>query len=215
MMFQLGTDYLLGALRPYIANRGAETIEILESLLAKQGMAFAAPMMTFTAASNVTTTQIVTLGLYPAAPILILVSFLYIYSLAALVIFIVACTSNDRRIFVPRHLTKGGERDEERSALDVAQAWLTDPLPFIGATFPGGDGRQVARSVESDPLQQVCDSSWEEGKVGIGLYKGSKGEMVFGLMSQSDPRSRRYGRWFPVADEEGALEEKVRGTVAV
>ncbi|KAG9049197.1 hypothetical protein FS837_010919 [Tulasnella sp. UAMH 9824] len=215
MLFQIGTVYLLNALRPYIANRGAQTIDILESLLAKQGIGFAAPMMTFTAASNVTTTQLVTLGLYPIAPVLLLVSCLYIYALAALAIFFVACTSNDRRILVPRHLTKGGEQDEDRSALDVAQAWLTDPLPFIGAMFPGGDGRQVARSVESDPLHQVYDSTWESGKVGIGLYKGSKGELVFGLMGQRDPRSRRYGRLFQVEDEERALQEKVGSSVVI
>lgn len=103
MIFQLGTVYLLNPLRPYIANRGAQTIEILESLMAKQGMGFAAPMMTFTAAYNVPTTQLVTLGLYPIAPVLLLVSCLYIYALAAVAIFFVACRSNDRSTFVPRH----------------------------------------------------------------------------------------------------------------
>ncbi|KIO24943.1 hypothetical protein M407DRAFT_244247 [Tulasnella calospora MUT 4182] len=121
-------------------------------------------------------------------------------------------------IIVPRELTKKKEKDEESSALDVAQSWLTDPLPLVGSIFPGRDGRHVARSAESDPLRQVYDSEWESGKVGIGLYKGSNGEMIFGLMRQSHSRSRRYGRIFPVIDEDSALQEKVPihgSTVAV
>ncbi|KAG8939737.1 hypothetical protein FRC04_005986 [Tulasnella sp. 424] len=209
MLFQLGTENLFNALRPYITNRGGEAIGMLELLMAKYGMGFAAPLTTFVAASNLTTTQLVTLGLYPTTPTLLLVSCLYIYSIVALIIFVLACTSNNRMIFVPRHLTSEGQQDEERAALDVAQSWLTDPLPFIGAIFPGRDGRQVTRSVEGDPIRQVYDSDWDSGRVGIGLYRGSKGEMLFGLTSQSHPRSRRHARLFSMTDEESALQEKV------
>ncbi|KAG8967377.1 hypothetical protein FRC05_002087 [Tulasnella sp. 425] len=209
MIFQMGTDDLLHAMKPYVLNRGAQVMDILASSMAKYSMAYAAPLAKFTAASQITTSELVSLGLYPTAPTLLLVGCLYIYSLVALIIFLVACTSNNRTIFVPRHLTRKKEQDEETSALDVAQAWLTDPLPFIGSIFPGSDGRQVARSVESDPLLQVYDSDWDLGKVGIGLYKGSQGEMVFGLMRQNPFRSRRYGRVFPLVDEDNALQEKV------
>ncbi|KAG8944811.1 hypothetical protein FRC04_001549 [Tulasnella sp. 424] len=209
MIFQLGTDDLKHTLQPYIMNKGVQTVDMLNSLMAKYGIAYAAPLMQFTAASNVTTPQLVAVGLYPAAPTLLLVGCLYLYSLIALVIFFLACTANNRTIFVPRQITRKKERDEERSALDVAQTWLTDPLPFVGSIFPGGDGQHVARSVESDPLLQVYDSDWELGKVGIGLYKGSKGEMIFGLMRQSHSRSKRYGRVFSTVDEDGALQEKV------
>lgn len=209
LVFQDGLDDLLHALRPYMTNRGAQAMEVLETSLARTNMANVTPLMTFIPASNVTTTRLVTLGQYPTAPIIVLVGCLYIYSLVALFIFFLACTTNNRVIFVPRHLTRKGEKDEEKSALDVAQTWLTDPLPFIGSLFPGGDCRHVTRSVESDPLQQVYDSDWELGKVGIGLYKGGKGEMIFGLVRQSHSRSRRYGRLFPVVDEDSALQEKV------
>ncbi|KAG8969101.1 hypothetical protein FRC05_001254 [Tulasnella sp. 425] len=209
MIFQLGTDDLLHDLKTYVMNRGSQTIDTLESSMAKYGMAYVVPMTTFIAASNVTSPQLVTLGLYPTAPTLILITCLYIYSLASLVIFFVACTGNNRTIFVPRQLTRKMESDKETSALEVAQTWLTDPLPFIGTTFPGWDGRQAARSAESDPLRQVYDSDWELGNVKIGLCRGSNGEMIFGLKHQSHSRSRRYGRVFQVVDEESAFQDKV------
>ncbi|KAG9041829.1 hypothetical protein FS837_011693 [Tulasnella sp. UAMH 9824] len=209
MMFQLASDDLHNTLRPYVTNRGAQAIDILQSSMAKYGIGYAAPLMKFIAASNVTAPQLVALGLYPTAPTLLLVGCLYIYSLLALVIFFLSCTSNNRMIFVPRELTKKKENDVETSALDVAQSWLTDPLPLVGSIFPGGDGQHAARSAESDPLRQVYDSDWELGKVGIGLYKGSKGQMIFGLMRQSHSRSRRYGRYFPAVDEDSALQERV------
>lgn len=216
-LFGLGLDQLLHSLRPYMTNRGAQVIDILEMTVAKINMGWVSTLITYIPASNVTTTRLVALGLYPTAPTLLLVGCLYIYSLVALVIFFFACTSNNRVIFVPRHLTKDGKKDEERSALDVAQTWLTDPLPFIASLFPGGDGQHVARSVESDPLRQVYDSDWELGKVGIGLYKESKGEAIFGLVRQTHSRSRRHGRVFPIGDEEIALQEKfpIHGGAAI
>ncbi|KIO33545.1 hypothetical protein M407DRAFT_17499 [Tulasnella calospora MUT 4182] len=207
-IFQMATDDLAHALMPYVLNRGAVALDVLESSMAKYSMAYAAPLTKFAAASNITTTELLTLGLYPITPTLLLVGCLYIYSIVALVIFFLSCISNNRMISVPRHLTRGGEKDEERSALDVAQTWLTDPLPLMGSLFPGGDGRHAARSVESDPLRQVYDSDWELGKVGIGLYRGNNGEMIFGLVRQNPSRSRRYGRFFPLLDVESALQEK-------
>ncbi|KAG8943890.1 hypothetical protein FRC04_002431 [Tulasnella sp. 424] len=217
MIFQVETDDLLHAMKPYLLNRGAQALDVLEASMAQYSMAYASFFMAFTEAFNVTTPQVITLGLYPTAPTLLLVGCLYIYSLIALVMLVFACISNSRIIFVPRHLTKEGEKDEERSALDVAQTWLTDPLPFIGALYPGGDGRHVARSAESDPLRQVYDSDSELRKVGIGLYKGATGEMIFGLMRQNPSRSRRYGCVFTVVDEEGMLGEKVsiRGSALI
>lgn len=217
MIFQLATDDLHNTLRPYVTSRGGQAMDVLESSMAKYGIGYTAPLMKFTAASNVTAPQPVALGLYPTTPTLLLVGCLYIYSLVALVIFFLSCTSNNRMIFVPRELTKKKEKDVETSALDVAQSWLTDPLPLIGSIFPGGDGQHAARSAESDPLRQVYDSDWELGKVGIGLYRGSKGQMIFGLMRQSHSRSRRYGRIFPVYDEDSALQEKVpvRGSTVI
>lgn len=192
-------------------------MEILEMSLARVNMGLVSPLMTFIPASNVTTTRVVALGLYPTAPTLFLVGCLYIYSLVALGIFLLICTSNRRMIFLPRHLTENGKRDEERSALDVAQTWLTDPLPLVGSLFPGEDGREVARSVEGNPLQQVHDSDWELGKVGIGLYRGSNGAIKFGLVRQSHSRSRRYGRVFPDGDKEVALQDKFpfRGSAVI
>ncbi|KAG8957174.1 hypothetical protein FRC05_010276, partial [Tulasnella sp. 425] len=218
MLFQEITDNLLHALRPYMKNRGSQAMEVLEMTFAKSNMAEITSFVASVPASNVTTPRLVTLGLYPTAPTILLIGCLYLYSLVALFIFFLACTSNNTVIFVPRELTKKGKKDEERSALDVAQTWLTDPLPFIGSLYPGGDGRHAVRSAESDPLLQVYDSDWELGKVGIGLYKGSQGEMIFGLMRQSHSRSRRYGRLFPVVDEDSALQEKVsipRSTVII
>ncbi|KIO24632.1 hypothetical protein M407DRAFT_25971 [Tulasnella calospora MUT 4182] len=200
LMFQWADTHLLHALKPYMTEIDEKSIEMLETALARANMGFVTSLMKFISASNVTTPRPVALGVYPAAPTLLLITCLYIYSFAAIAAFVLACASNNRTIFVPRHLTRDGERDEERSALDVAQTWLTDPLPFIGSLFPGGDGREVARSVECDPLQQVYDSSWGLEKVGVGLYKGSREEMIFGLKRQTYPRSRRYGLVFSVKD---------------
>ncbi|KAG8967374.1 hypothetical protein FRC05_002084 [Tulasnella sp. 425] len=217
MIFQMGTGDLSHAIKPYVIDNGVLALGALGSSMAQYSMGYAAPLVTFTEAFNVTTPQLVTLGVYPTAPTLFLVGCLYIYSLIALVILFLACISNNRIIFVPRHVTREGEKDEERSALDVTQTWLTDPLPFIGAIYSGGDGRHVARSVESDPLRQVYDSKWELGKVGIGLYKGATGEMIFGLMRQNPSRSRRYGRVFTVVDQESMLQERtsIRGSALI
>ncbi|KIO24944.1 hypothetical protein M407DRAFT_25693, partial [Tulasnella calospora MUT 4182] len=174
-------EQLLHTIRPYMTSRAAQAMQVLEMSLARINMGYVSSLITFIPADNITTTRLVTLGLYPTAPILLLVGCLYIYSLAPLLIFVLACTSNHRIIFVPRHLTRRGEKDEERSALAVAQAWLTDPLPLIGSLFPGGDGRAIMRSAEADPLRQVYDSDWGLGKVGIGMFKGSSGERIFGL----------------------------------
>ncbi|KIO24950.1 hypothetical protein M407DRAFT_25699 [Tulasnella calospora MUT 4182] len=209
MIFQLWTDDLQYSLTPYIMTGQTDTIDTLASWMSKFGMAYTAPLLKFTAASDVTTPQPVALGLYPVAPTLLLVGCLYIYSLTALVVFVLSCTSNNRMIFVPRQLTTKQEQDKEKSALDVAQAWLTDPLPLVGSVFPGGDGRHVARSVKSDPLRQVYDSKWGLVKVGIGLYKGSKGDMIFGLMRQSHSQTRRYGQHFPSVHEDSTVKEEM------
>ncbi|KIO18664.1 hypothetical protein M407DRAFT_31702 [Tulasnella calospora MUT 4182] len=216
-MFQRATNHLLHALKPYMTGSGGEAIDTLEMALERVNMGLITSMMKYLPASNVTTPRPVALGVYPAAPTLLLITCLYIYSLVAIAAFVLACASNNQILFVPGHLTRDGECDEERSALDVAQTWLTDPLPFIGSLFPGGDGREVARSVESDPLRQVYDSSWGLKKVGIGLYKWSTGEMIFGLKRQTHPRSRRYGRVFSVEDVEKELQEKlpVHGNTAI
>lgn len=216
-IFQLWTSDLHYALTPYMTTGQADVIDILASSMSKYGMAYTAPLMKFTPALNVVTPRPVALGLYPVAPTLLLVGCLYLYSLAALFIFFLSCTSNRRVIFVPRELTRKKERDKERSALDVAQSWLTDPLPVVGSIFPGEDGRHIGRSAESDSLRQVYDSKWGLGKVGIGLYKGSKGEMVFGVMRQTHTRARRYGRVFPFVGEGGVLQEKVpiHGSTAI
>ncbi|KIO24934.1 hypothetical protein M407DRAFT_25684 [Tulasnella calospora MUT 4182] len=217
LMFQRAGQHLIRALKPYMMGSGEKSIEMLETTLARVNMGLITPLMAFIPAFNVTTPRPAALGVYPAGPTILLVACLYIYSLVAIVAFVLACASNHRIIFVPRHLTRDGERDEERSALDVAQTWLTDPLPFIGSLFPGGDGREVARSVESDPLRQVYDSSWGLEKVGIGLYKRCTGEMMFGLRRQTHPRSRRYGHVFSVEDVDMALKEKlsIHGDVAI
>ncbi|KIO32782.1 hypothetical protein M407DRAFT_18245 [Tulasnella calospora MUT 4182] len=206
-MFQWAGADVLQAVKPYMTNRGTQVIETLEMALAKTNMGLISPLMTFIPASNVTTTRLAALGLYPAAPTILLIGCLYAYSLIALVMLFVAYTSNNRMIRVPRHLTREEKQDEERSALDVAQTWLTDPLSFIGSLFPGGDGREVARSVESDPLRQVYDNDQELGKVGFGLYKWSNGEMILGLVHQTPRRSRRLGRVFSDPNGDIALQE--------
>ncbi|KAG9046226.1 hypothetical protein FS837_004824 [Tulasnella sp. UAMH 9824] len=208
MIFQLWTSEVRWSLTPYTYT-GEDVISLLASSISKYGIASTAPLMKFTPAFNLTTPQPIAVGLYPVVPTLLLVGCLYIYSVTALVIFFLSCTANKRSIFVPRQLTGKKERDKKKSSLDVAQSWLTDPLPPVGSMFPGGDGRHVARSVQSDPLRQVYDSNWGLVKVGIGLYKGSKGEMIFGLMRQTGTRARRYGRVFSMQDD-----TKLHGTVA-
>ncbi|KAG8991014.1 hypothetical protein FRB90_001496 [Tulasnella sp. 427] len=217
-LFLQGPDYLLHALKPYVTSRGSDAMRVLAESFAKLNMAYAAPLMNFDGAASMTNLEVVTLGLYPAAPTLLLIICLYAYAVIAVVVFLLSsCGSNRRVIFVPRELTHDQKEDKEKSALDVAQTWLTDPLPLVGSMFPGGDGRRVQRSVESDPLRQVYDSDWELGKVGIGLHKAGGGEMIFGMMRQAPTRSKRYGRVFDVVEGESVFQEKVpiRGSVAI
>ncbi|KAG8991013.1 hypothetical protein FRB90_001495 [Tulasnella sp. 427] len=206
LIFQFATDDLHNTLRTYVRSKGAATIDMLASSMAKYNMAYASSLMKFTPASNVTTPQPVPLGTYPAVATLLLVGCLYVYSLIALLLFCFACTSNTQIIFVPRELTGTKEHDKETSALEVAQSWLTDPLPFLGSLFPGKDGRNAARSAKSDPLRQVYDSDWELGKVGIGLYRGNKGEKVFGLVRQTSSQSKRHGRFFHALHGDGEMQ---------
>ncbi|KAG8918847.1 hypothetical protein FRC00_012018, partial [Tulasnella sp. 408] len=51
--------------------------------------------------------------------------------------------------------------------------------------------------------------NWGLEKVGIGLYKGSKGDMMFGLMQQTGTRARRYGRVFSSVQDIIAAQEKL------
>ncbi|KAG9043138.1 hypothetical protein FS837_009965, partial [Tulasnella sp. UAMH 9824] len=208
MIFQLWTDDLRYALMPYITIQPSQAIDTLESLMAKYGMAYAAPLTKFTPASNFTTPQPIALGVYPTAPTLLLVGCLYIYSLAALVIFNLSCTSNNRIVFVPRRLTSKKKKDKEKPVLKLVQSWLTDPLPFIGSTFPGGDGQDTARSVKSDHLQRVYDDLLGSAKVGIGLLEGGNGDMIFGLVRQSRTQKRRHGCAFPYVHEDIIPQEK-------
>lgn len=172
--------------------------------LAQVNMGFVSTLITHVPEYNVTTPRLVALGLCPIAPTLLLVACLRIYSLAARIVFSFASTSNGQLLPVPRNLKMGGK--QTRLVLDVAQTWLTDPLPFSDRYCLGRDGRHVARSLESDPLRQVYDSDLELGKVGTGLYNlVDKGETIFGLVHQSHSRSRRNERVFPVGDEEIAL----------
>ncbi|KIO24948.1 hypothetical protein M407DRAFT_25697 [Tulasnella calospora MUT 4182] len=99
MIFQLWSDDLGYALAPYIRTGQTDTIDTLASWMSKFGIAHIAPLLKFTAASDVTTPQPIALGLYPVAPTLLLVGCLYIYSITALVIFFLSCTSNNRIIF--------------------------------------------------------------------------------------------------------------------
>ncbi|KAG9046229.1 hypothetical protein FS837_004827 [Tulasnella sp. UAMH 9824] len=199
MIFQLWTEDLRYGLTPYMLS-GGDVIDMLATSMSKYGMAYTAPLMKFTAASNVTVPQSIALGLYPVVPTLLLIGCLYIYSLTAFVIFLLSCTSNKRLIFVPREYTRKKERDKEKSALKMARLWLTDPLPLIGSIFPGGVGRHIARSVESNPLRQVYDSKLGLERVAIGLYKKSKGEIIFGAMGRTGTQARRYGRVLSVQD---------------
>ncbi|KIO24955.1 hypothetical protein M407DRAFT_25704 [Tulasnella calospora MUT 4182] len=209
MIFQLWSNDLRYTLTPYIMTGRTDVVNTLASWVSKYGMAYTAPLLKFTPAFNLTTPQPLALGVYPVAPTLLLVGCLYVYSITALVVFFLSCTSNNRIIFVPRELTRKQARGKEKSALDVTQAWLTDPLPLVGSVFPGRDGRHIARSVKSDPLRQVYDSKWGLVKVGIGLYKGSKGDMIFGLMRQSHSQTRRYGQHFPSVPEDSAMKDEM------
>ncbi|KAG9020904.1 hypothetical protein FS837_007766, partial [Tulasnella sp. UAMH 9824] len=204
----LWTGDLPYTLTPYMVIGQADVFDTLASLMSKRGMAYTAPLMKFTEAFNVTTPEPVALGLYPVAPTLLLVGCLYIYSLTTLIIFLLSSTSNNLVIVVPRELTRKREREKKNSALDLAQSWLTDPLPLVGSVFPGWDGRHVARSVKSNPLHQVYDSKWGLEKVGIGLHQGSKGEMIFGLAHQSHSLTRQYQQFSPTVKEGSAIEDK-------
>ncbi|KAG8903437.1 hypothetical protein FRC01_009200 [Tulasnella sp. 417] len=113
----------------------------------------------------------VVLGLYPAAPLLCLIGLLYLYSGLALSIFVVSCTANYRAIVIPPEMT-GREKDTERSALDLAQTYLTDPVPILSESFPALDGKDPQRSVASDALDMLYDGGGTRERLRIGLHRG-------------------------------------------
>ncbi|KIO27801.1 hypothetical protein M407DRAFT_22976 [Tulasnella calospora MUT 4182] len=125
----------------------------------------------------------VVLGLYPAAPLLFLIGLLYLYSALTLSFFVASCTANYRSIVIPPEMT-GKEKERERSALDLVQTYLTDPVPIVSESFPALDGKDPQRSVADDALDMVYDGGGSRERLRIGLLAG---QARFGLW-------RRTGR---------------------
>lgn len=143
-----------------------------QTALVRITMGFVIALMIFIPASHFTTPRPGTLGMYPTTPTLPPVTCLYSDSFFAAVAFFLTCTSNNRLIGCPVTFRIEGSR-MKRGRHSISLPWRAGPLPFIGSLFPGGDGQDVARSAESNPLWQVYDSSCQGlEKVGIGWYCG-------------------------------------------
>lgn len=98
----------------------------------------------------------IVLGRYPIAPTLTLVILLFIYAAIVLVIFLLSWKANSRTITLPP--TWEDEGNKEKSALSLAQTWLTSTIPTVANAFPGTDGSDVRRSIASSPMDMTFDA---------------------------------------------------------
>ncbi|KAG9050331.1 hypothetical protein FS837_006203 [Tulasnella sp. UAMH 9824] len=174
LIYQHATDQIRGSVIGIAMNRNAQdgVMAALSQNLGRNALSQVAGALQPVPALEVHLMRPVVLGLYPAAPLLFLIGLLYLYSGLALAIFVVSCTANYRAIVIPREMTGKG-RDSERSALDLVQTYLTDPVPMVSELFPGWDGKDRERSVAKDALDMVYDGEGSRERLRIGLQVGT------------------------------------------
>lgn len=185
LIYQHATEQITGSVIGIAMNSNAQdaVMAALNQNLGRNALSQVAGAFQPAPADEVYLMHPVVLGLYPATPLLILIGLLYLYSALALVIFIASCTANYRAIVIPPEMT-GRAEDSERSALDLVQTYLTDPIPILSEYFPACDGKDPQRSVTYDPLDMIYDGEGARERLRIGLQAG---QPRFGLW-------RRTGR---------------------
>lgn len=75
-------------------------------------------------------------------------------------------------------------RGTEGIAINVGQKWLTNPIPFVAAMFPEGDGSDGKRSVADRSLNMLNDV--DADRLMLGLHPNGVGEVAFGLKKASN-----------------------------
>lgn len=181
LIFQLASDALTTEIM------GIATVDdytnvtaALNQALGRASLAIASGAFMPVAATNVTFMEPVILGRYPLVPMGTFIALLFLYAVLAFVIFIWSWGSNSRGVVVPGDLTFNGS-DQERSALEITQLWLTSPMPLIAAMFPGKDepGNDVERTAKTQSLDMIYDGDDTKfGRLTVGLHPDLPG---FGL----------------------------------
>lgn len=190
LIFQMGTDEL-----EYQTNIGSSLSDFtnvmmayLEQNITTLAIGWNSGLMTPTPALTLESLQPIALGVYPVAPVLILIILLYAYSLTALYIFFTSFTSNYRAIVIPPGLSETG-KEREVSALDLTRNWLTDALPLVGTSFPLEGPHAVAKSVSPNVLDVAPDDDSPGRRLRLGIQHGGR----FRLWRDFDSEERRNG----------------------
>lgn len=172
LIFQMGTDELVHEFK--LANSLSNHAIIMMSYLEQNittltlgynsGLTYAAPAL------SVKSMVPVAIGVYPVTPIIILVILLYTYSFAALYIFFAAFTANHTALVLPAGFSKKRDRKSPFiSALDLAQTWLTDPIPLVGMAFTTDDKEAVVRSASTEVLDMAPDENDRGRRLRLGI----------------------------------------------
>ncbi|KAG8936104.1 hypothetical protein FRC00_009754 [Tulasnella sp. 408] len=133
-LYQYATEYLANDLST-IARRQDKypLMAALNQHLARLMLGAAAGYFAPAQATEVDRLIPTLLGRYPVAPVLALISLLFLYALLALLVFLSSWWTADQTI-VP--YTSEPTDMQERSMLSMTQRWLTSPVPLVGAAFP-------------------------------------------------------------------------------
>ncbi|KAG8952512.1 hypothetical protein FRC04_004572 [Tulasnella sp. 424] len=155
----------------YTARRRSkvETMAELSRNIAKLSLGAAAGFYEPAEASKVEDLFSVMVAIYPVAPVITLLVLLSTYGLLVLTLFLSSCGLPDRSIILPPG-ADGYRGDElEPSMLTLAQRWLTNPLPLVGLSYPGGDGQDGARSAAYFAMNSAYDGNEGPARLAIGL----------------------------------------------
>ncbi|KDQ20216.1 hypothetical protein BOTBODRAFT_170217 [Botryobasidium botryosum FD-172 SS1] len=142
-------------------------------------------------ATNVAHRPSTLVGVYPLPALLTYVSLLYIFAAIALFVFATSAVSSSYVITVPASLTRKKE-PMELSSLELAEAWLTNPLTLVSALFPSNEHQHpdyndkfsVTGTTES--LNMFVDTP-ETEKVMIGLGPPESSQPRYGVWQRKVP----------------------------
>lgn len=196
LMAQYATESLAAEVMGIASSNTPDyTTQKLNELLGRLAISFPAGLFDPAPATAVHEIEYRILGLYPIAPITFLVSVLYLYSLFAVFIFVTSQTASSYGVIIPETATPTedekvapelpNEQATESDALALGHMWLTDPIPFISAMFPEGDGLDGKRSATEDALQTAKDTSVGSQRLEMGVFERN-GETVFGVRPRGE-----------------------------
>jgi len=172
-------------------NSSDETMALLNQELGRLSLASAAALTNLR--ENATDTQRLDtqlLGRYPAAPVYLLITLLYLYALLALLIFLnVSLTTKSTTVT----LTGPDEPGKRIATVELAQLPLAQPLALVAELFPSHDPAQRTRlSMARSALERFEESEMEGPhaaveRIKIGVYaSGIDGAAVFGIRPRNN-----------------------------